>query len=125
MKIKKKFKDAVQKDSAYIAGKITGLDNFKEIFAEAEAYLKAKGLKVMNPTCLPEGFSWGCYMPVCFSMIDVCESVAFLPNWESSEGAKLEHEYAKKKGKNIVYLYRESPKQYAVRGLLTRFLEVK
>jgi hypothetical protein len=36
-------------------------------------------------------------------MIDVCEAVAFLPNWTESKGAKEEMEYANSKGKKIIY----------------------
>lgn len=87
----------------YIAGKITGLDNFKEIFNQAEQELKQKGHKVMNPAILPSGFEYEDYMKVCFSMIDVCEEVHFLPNWTDSDGAKREHNYAIATQKSVKY----------------------
>lgn len=42
----------------YIAGPITGIPDYKERFAKAEAELKAKGHAVMNPAALPEGFEY-------------------------------------------------------------------
>lgn len=87
----------------YIAGKITGLDNFKELFDAAEKKLKEEGHKVMNPTILPKGFKWGEYMHVCFAMIDICDVVYLLPNWLDSEGAKRERVYAI--GKNMLIRY--------------------
>ncbi|MCS4522383.1 DUF4406 domain-containing protein [Clostridium botulinum] len=54
----------------------------------------------MNPSVLPEGFPWEVYMPICYAMIDACNSVYMLKNWTDSKGAKLELEYAKSKIKN-------------------------
>ena len=85
----------------YIAGKITGLDNFKEVFGEAEDHLKESGHYPMNPAMLPKGFEYEEYMKVCFAMIDVCEAVCLLPNWIDSPGAKREFEYASSLGKAI------------------------
>ena len=80
----------------YLSGKITGDIGFKKKFKEAEQKLKAKGHKVMNPAILPEGFEYEEYMAICFAMIDQCNILAFLPDWEDSPGAKREIEYAVK-----------------------------
>lgn len=80
----------------YLSGKITGDDNFIKKFKEAEEKLKARGHKVMNPAILPEGFEYEEYMAICFAMIDQCNILAFLPDWEDSPGAKREIEYAVK-----------------------------
>ena len=86
----------------YIAGKITGYTGFKARFRIAESRLKSKGYCVMNPAELGCGFTHEEYMHVCYAMIDVCDTVYFLDNWESSKGARLEMEYAKSKGKGIL-----------------------
>lgn len=78
----------------YIAGKITGLDNYKEHFNKAQHILESQGHIVMNPSILPPGFEHDEYMEICYSMIDVCEMVHFLKNWTDSKGAMMEHEYA-------------------------------
>lgn len=88
----------------YIAGKIAGLENYKQIFNEQEEVLKSKGFKVMNPAILPDGFSYEDYMRICFSMIDVCDAICFLPNWTQSNGAKREYSYAKAKGKARLFI---------------------
>ena len=78
----------------YIAGKITGQENFKEIFKKAENQFIKQGFRVMNPAVLRSGFDYEDYMKICFSMIDVCDGVHFLGNWQDSEGAKREYNYA-------------------------------
>jgi len=87
----------------YIAGPITGTDDFKERFAAAEQHLIDQGAKPMNPAVLPPGYAWGEYMHICFSMIDVCDAVYFLDNWKDSQGALREFEYASSRGKQLLY----------------------
>lgn len=87
----------------YLAGKITGDDNYKEKFRR---YARAipLGARVMNPAVLPTGFEHHEYTRICFAMIDVCDAVLFLPDWEDSKGAKMEHEYARGALKRIGYI---------------------
>lgn len=87
----------------YIAGKITGFNEFKEKFSKAEDYLKSKGFKVLNPAILPSGFEQHEYMRICYSMIDVCNTVYFLDNWKDSIGAKREYDYAILNQKKIMF----------------------
>jgi hypothetical protein len=87
----------------YIAGKITGLNDYKELFLHAEQELKSKGYNVMNPAVLPDGFTHEEYMKICFCMIDVCDSVYFLDNWCQSKGAVMEYNYAIENNKFIAH----------------------
>ena len=87
----------------YIAGKINGLKNYREVFKEVDDSLTAKGNAVMNPAVLNEGFPYKAYMPICLAMLEACEVVYMLNNWKDSKGAKVEHEYAKIQGKKIIY----------------------
>lgn len=86
----------------YIAGKITGLDDFKKNFKKAEEMLVKKGYAVMNPAVLNTGFEHEEYMHVCYAMIDTCDTVYFLTNWKDSKGAKMEMQYAKTKELKII-----------------------
>ena len=88
----------------YIAGKISGEKDFKNIFKQAETQLVENGYKVMNPAELPQGFDYEDYMKVCFSMIDVCEEIHFLPNWKDSPGANREYNYGLATGKEIKFI---------------------
>lgn len=92
---------------AYIAGKITGDKDYKTKFDCAVISLRLDGWSVMNPAILPDGFDHADYMHVCLAMIDVCDTVFFLPCWVDSPGAKMEHDYAIKQGKERRYLFRK------------------
>lgn len=87
----------------YVAGKITGLKGYKQLFKAAAEELSALGYKVMNPAVFPAGFEHEEYMKICYSMIDVCDAVLFLNNWQDSKGAKMEHKYAVENSKWIKY----------------------
>lgn len=87
----------------YVAGKITGLDNFREIFEKAVKKLKKNGHNVMNPAALPGGFEYEEYMKICFAMIDACEAVYFLDNWQDGPGAIREHKYASSQNKILMF----------------------
>ena len=88
----------------YIAGKISGFENYKTEFEKAEKYLTSKGHICMNPAVLPEGFPYEAYIHICIAMINQCDSVYMLNNWKDSKGARFELEYAKVSGKEIKFL---------------------
>lgn len=65
--------------------------------------LEKKGYTVINPTVLPIGLEYEDYLHINFAMIDVCDEVYFLDNWQDSPGAKNEHNYAKRKDKQLIF----------------------
>lgn len=83
----------------YIAGKITGDPGYLDKFAAAEIQLGGQGHTVLNPAELPEGMAPEDYMRICFAMIDVADSVVFLPDAAESAGARLERAYCEYIGK--------------------------
>lgn len=92
----------------YIAGPITGVENYKEPFDKAESLLQEQGHTTMNPAILPPGFEHHEYMQICFSMVDVCEGIVLLPGWEWSKGARMEHRKALEDKKKIGFHYPET-----------------
>ena len=86
----------------YIAGRITGLENYKEVFETAEIDLKERGWIPMSPARLSGGFEHAEYMHICFSMIDICDTVYLLLDWRESKGAVMEYNYARECHKNII-----------------------
>ena len=85
----------------YLAGKITGDDDYQEKFEAASRLLEELGYNVYNPATAPEGMTREWYMRKSFETINAADTVFFLPDWEESDGAKLEYAYAKYIGKPI------------------------
>lgn len=85
----------------YIAGKISGDPNYRKKFQAVETDLKSMGHAVMNPAVLPDGFEYEDYISICVAMINACDMVYLLDDWEYSRGAKFEKHYAEVTGKKI------------------------
>lgn len=86
----------------YISGAITSDPNYKEKFADAEKKLHKLGYKVLNPCMIYEELDYEQHMHIDFAMIDVCDVVYLLEDWETSTGAIRERYHAIEKNK-IVY----------------------
>lgn len=90
-------------EKIYISGAITNNPNYKEQFEAKEKELKDKYI-VLTPLCLPqEGLTWEEYMKVDLAILSVCDAIYMLKGWESSKGAKLEHNYALARQLKIIY----------------------
>lgn len=78
----------------YIAGPMTGLPEFNyPAFHAAAQRLRALGFHVENPAENPEppGKTWAGYMRLAIAQLVTCDTVALLPGWRASRGARLEH----------------------------------
>lgn len=93
----------VQLPSMYIAGSVTGVPDYRKRFKKVNDFLTKEGHLCMDPSILTEGFPYESYMPICFAMIDACDSIYLLEGWESSKGACRELEYAQSKNKSVYY----------------------
>jgi hypothetical protein len=103
--------------TVYIAGGITGDENYKAQFAAAKRMLLREGEDrldstawcygspradtVMNTAELPADWPGKVYMDVCLAMIRAADLVVFLPGWERSHGASLEMQYCRYKIKPV------------------------
>lgn len=91
----------------YIAGKITGDPNYTIKFNMAAMELfnlapSRHSITVLNPATLPGGMDPDKYMPICLAMIDAADAVFMLPDWQDSNGAKIEKAYAEYQGKAVL-----------------------
>lgn len=91
------------KNKVYIAGKITGDPHYKEKFEAAAESLRGCGYIVLNPAVNTEGLTPADYMRICFAMIDSCDFVYFLADFQDSPGALLERQYCRYIGKEHQY----------------------
>ena len=89
----------------YIAGKITGNENYRAEFAAAERKVRALGDIPLNPAVLPEGLEKADYMRICLAMLDSADAIAPLMSWTHSDGAAIEMSLARYTGKQNIPLY--------------------
>ncbi len=90
----------------YIAGPMSGLPGFNYPAFHAEAArLRAAGFEVEssadNPR--PPCGSWAGYMRLAIRQLSHCDAVTFLPGWNGSRGARLEHRIAIELGLSVIY----------------------
>lgn len=95
------------KQRIYIAGAITGTDDFKERFEKAQKELESQGYSVINPALInsnmPKDTTYEEYMKMAFTMLDFADSVYFLVGWDNSIGTNREYGYALAKDKTIIF----------------------
>ena len=81
----------------YLAGPMSGLPglNYAAFHAEA-ARLRALGHHIENPAENPDPpcKSWEGYMRLAIAQLITCDTVALLPGWDNSRGAKVEYALA-------------------------------
>lgn len=82
----------------YIAGKVSGLQ-YNEVFNKFLSWqqcLEAMGFEVINPTNIVRMIHtpWDVAMRLCVAELAKCDAVYFLPCWQDSPGAIIEHSIA-------------------------------
>lgn len=94
----------------YISGPMTGLPSLNfPAFHKAAASLRASGHSVVNPAELnanPNATRAEC-MRVDIGALLLCDSIAFLPGWENSRGARIERLVAQECGMKEIYVTQE------------------
>ena len=91
----------------YISGKMTGDAHYVQKFAKAEIELMAKGHDVINPCDIGGLYgnmlAYEHLLHIDYALIDCVDAIYMLKDWKDSKGAKLELNYAKCKGKEVLY----------------------
>lgn len=81
----------------YISGGISGVENYKEKFMQAQNELEAQGHEVFNPAFYAEtlpSLEYEEYMRIGFEFIKLCDAIYMLKGWNKSCGANREYGYA-------------------------------
>lgn len=91
----------------YISGKMTGLEEqeIAENFKEAKRQLCRPDVIPISPTGIDYGdkLAWAEYMRLDEVLIQICDAIYMLSNWQDSPGACHELEYARSLGKPVIY----------------------
>ena len=77
----------------------------QEKFYNAAAFLTSRGNEPFIPSVLPayEDVPHEDYLHICYAMIDICDAIYMLRDWQQSKGARLELQYAADWKKDIYY----------------------
>lgn len=96
---------AARANRVYVAGPMTGITDFNyPAFNAVADQLRAQGYEVENPADhgIVEGAQWADYMAYDLTRLGLCGVIALLPDWEKSQGARLEVLIAERLGMTVV-----------------------
>lgn len=82
----------------YISGPITGIEDYKEKFEDAEKRVLSihPNVEIINPAKinLPKLCTWDDYMVICLHLLDSADCIYMMQGWKTSPGACVEYGYA-------------------------------
>lgn len=91
----------------YISGGISGVKNYADNFANAEKVLRNDGYDVINPARVMSQFPIDTpyieYIENSLRLLDKCDAIYMLRDYQDSCGARIELLYAMATGKSILY----------------------
>lgn len=104
-----------QRKRIYIAGPMTGLDNYnREAFIEAARQIATSTCLIpVHTAWMCDGFKYEDYMDMSIDLLEDCDYITTLPGWRESQGAQIEVRYAKGRGIPLIEfkdLFGEFPK---------------
>tara|TARA_R110000772_G_scaffold123063_3_gene229263 strand:+ start:1384 stop:2298 length:915 start_codon:yes stop_codon:yes gene_type:complete len=92
------------KQKIYISGPMTSHDSFnRPAFNSTSDALSLAGYIVLNPAILPDGLTQAQYMQIDLTMLQCCDAIFMLKNWDDSAGAMAEHALAMKLGLKVIH----------------------
>jgi uncharacterized protein DUF4406 len=84
--------------SIYVAGRITGVPNYRDVFTAASNALAAKGWQVYDPASFEDVMGQreyeACLRVDLSILLTVCSAAFFTDGWELSRGARAERAVA-------------------------------
>lgn len=99
--------DEMKTKRIYISGKMTGLEahEIAQNFKDAKKQLCRPDVIPISPTGIDYGdkLAWAEYMRLDEVLIQICDAIYMLSNWQDSPGACHELEYARSLGKPVIY----------------------
>lgn len=89
----------------YIAGPITGVPDYADRFNKYRKLVRevAPYSEIICPhDFVPSDADWHDAIDMCINVLCQCDMIIMMPGWESSQGATVEHDFAK--DNNIIVL---------------------
>ena len=98
--------EKIRDKRVYLSGPITNVKNYKGLFIFANYLVKmCDASQVFNPALqIPESLSYEEAMKRCVRALTDHDTIVMLPDWNVSQGSKVEHEVARACGMDVVYL---------------------
>lgn len=98
--------DKVKGKKVYLSGPITGVKNYKGLFIFANYLVRmCDARQVFDPASqIPDSLDYGQAMKRCVKALMDYDAIVMLPDWNISQGSKIEHEVAKACGIDVIYL---------------------
>lgn len=92
----------------YISGGIAGDKDYMSKFEKAENAIECMGHTPINPAKLnlimpKDDTLWDEYMQLSICMLNMCDAIYMLKDWQNSRGANQEYGFALGKGLKIVF----------------------
>lgn len=81
------------------------MEDVRRKFATAETKLRALGFETVNPlnNGLRVNDPWEKHMAKDLAQLAGCDAIYMLPDWTSSRGAGMEHDFAVHMGLTVIY----------------------
>jgi len=94
----------MERPICYLTGPITGVDNYRQVFAEYAQALTKRGYNVINPAALDgdEHPNWIAAMKRDIKLVCDVDVLAVMPDWKNSAGARFEVDVAFRLGIPII-----------------------
>lgn len=98
--------EKIRDKKVYLSGPITNVKNYKGLFIFANYLVRmCDASQVFNPASqIPDSLGYEEAMKRCVRTLTDYDAIVMFPDWNVSQGSKIEHEVAKACGMDVVYL---------------------
>lgn len=97
--------EKIRDKKIYLSGPITGVKNYKGLFLFTSKLVKmCDASQVFNPALqIPDSLGYEEAMKRCIRALTDHDAIVMLPDWNVSQGSKVEHEVARACGMDVIY----------------------
>lgn len=98
--------EKIRDKRVYLSGPITNVKNYKGLFIFANYLVRmCDARQVFDPASqIPDNLSYEEAMKRCVRALTDHDTIVMLPDWNVSQGSKVEHEVARACGMDVIYL---------------------